>query len=242
MEHDDPDIAELFAPIDPSKALGVVLSEAHEVLSHIHEPVDAELWGSDMIGALCAGGDETRVMAELAASLVPAAEETATPEALALLRIFGAIGSPELAATATAAAERVAALGVTEPEWATAIGSPTVGECWHYGDIGGRQESVTITFGYGESEHALSVLIDHGNGGRIKDVWVGEAAGLLDKTWLAAENDPLVEFEEIDATDARGRLERAISAGEGPEKPDQADDLTAHRALLHARMRFLATR
>ena len=97
-----------------------------------------------------------------------------------------------------------------------------------------------MTFGYGESEHALSVLIDHGNGGVIKDAWVGDADGLLDKTWLAAENDPLVVFETVDADDARGRLERAISAGECPDKPDQADDLTAHRALLHARIRFLA--
>lgn len=97
-----------------------------------------------------------------------------------------------------------------------------------------------MTFGYGESEHAMSVLIDHGNGGQMKDAWIGDATGLLDKTWLAAENDPLVVFEAIDAADARERLERAIRAGECPEKPDQADDLTAHRALIHARMRFLA--
>ncbi len=240
MDDEDPDIAELFAPIDPSKALGVVLSEAHEILSHVREPVDAELWGSDMIGALSAAADESDVMAELATSMVPAAEETATPEALALLRIFGAIGTEQLRSAAAAAAERVASRGVAEPEWATAIGSPTVGKCWHYSDIGGRQESVTVTFGYGESEHALSVLIDHGKGGRIKDAWVGDATGLLDKTWLAAENDPLVVFEPIDAADARDRLERAITAGECPEKPDQADDLTAHRALMHARMRLLA--
>jgi hypothetical protein len=239
MEHEDPDIAELFAPIDPSKALGVVLSEAHDVLAQIRAPVDAELWGSDMLGALSAGG-ESDVMAQLATSLVPAAEEEATPEALALLRILAAIGSPELRSAAGAAAERVAAAGVPDPEWASLIGSPTVGKCWHYSDVGGRQESVTMTFGYGESEHALSVLIDHGHGGRIKDAWVGEADGLLDKTWLAAENDPLVVFETIDADDARGRLEQAIRAGESPDKQDQADDLTAHRALLLARMRFLA--
>jgi len=240
MDHEDPDIAELFAPIDPSKALGVVLSEAHDVLSNIHEPVDAELWGSDMLGALSSGADAMDVMAELTTSMVPAAEETATSEALALLRIFAAIGSADLQAAATAAAGRVAALGVTEPEWVKGIGSPTVGDCWHYSDIGGRQESVTMTFGYGDSEHALSVLIDHSNGGGIKDVWVGDAAGLLDKTWLAAENDPLVVFEKIEASDARNRLARAVHAGECPEKPDQADDLTAHRALLHARLRFLA--
>jgi hypothetical protein len=242
MEHEDLDIEELFAPIDPSKALGVVLSEAHDVLSQVHEPVDAELWGSDMIGALSAGDSESDVMAKLATSLVPAAEEEGSPEALALLRIFAAVGTPELRSAAGEAAERVAASGVPDPEWAAVVGSPDVGKCWHYSDIGGRQESVTMTFGYGKSEHALSVLIDHGNGGRIKDVWVGDATGLLDKTWLAAESDPLVIFESIEPDDARDRLERAISAGESPDKPDQADDLTAHRALLHARMRFLATK
>jgi hypothetical protein len=241
MEHDDPDIAQLFAPIEPSQAFGVVLSEAQEVLSHIHAPVDAELWGSDMIGALSsATADMEDVMAVLTTSLVPAAEQTATPEALALLRIFGAIGSPELRSAATAAAERLTALGVPDPEWAAVIGSPTVGNCWHYGDVGGRQESVTMSFAYGDSEHALSALIDHGKGGQVKDVWVGDADGLLDKTWLAAESDPLIVFEALDATDAGGRLERAVSAGECPGKPDEADDLAAHRALLHARLRLIA--
>jgi len=243
MDHDEPDIADLFAPIEPSRAFGVVLSEAQQVLSHVRKPVDAELWGSDMIGALSASAADTDdVMTELATSLVPAAEQAATPEALALLRIFAAIGSPGLRASATQAAERVIERGVPDPDWAATIGSPTVGECWHYSDVGGRQESVTMSFSYGGSEHALSVLIDHGRGGGIKDAWVGDAAGLLDKTWLAVQNDPMMVFETIDATDAQGRLERAISAGECPEKPDEADDLNAHRALLHARMRFLAAR
>ena len=244
MDHDEPDIADLFAPIEPSRAFGVVLSEAQEILSRVRKPVDAELWGSDMIGALSASAADTGdVMADLATSLVPAAEQAATPAALALLRIFEALGSPGLRTAAAQAAERVIERGVPDPDWAATIGSPTVGECWHYSDVGGRQESVTMSFGYGGSEHALSVLIDHGRGGGvIKDAWVGDATGLLDKTWLAVQNDPTMAFEAIDANDARGRLERAISAGECPEKPDEADDLTAHRALLHARMRFLAAR
>ncbi len=241
MGQDDPDIEELFAPIEPAAAFGVVLNEAHRVLSHIREPVDAELWGSDMIGALAASAaDLPDAMAALTTSLVPAAEENTTPEALALLRIFGAIGSAELRAAATAAAERVAALGVPDPAWAAAIGSPTVGRCWHYGDVGGRQECVTMTFAYGDKEHALSVLIDHGNSGRIKDAWAGEAAGLLNRTWLAAESDPLIVFDTMDAAEAHDQLQRSIDAGESPEKPDQADDLRGHRALLYARVRLLA--
>jgi hypothetical protein len=193
-----------------------------------------------MIGALSgaepAGGD---IMAELAKSLVPAVEAKATPEALGLLRVLGAIGSPELQAVATEAAERVTADGVPDPDWAAAIGSPTIGRSWHYSDVGGRQESITVSFGYGESEHALSVLIDHGKGGKIKDAWVDDAAGLLDKTWLAAESDPLIIFEPIESGDAAERLAKAVAAGEAPSKPDEADDLTAHRALLHARVRYL---
>jgi len=242
MAQVDPDIAALFAPLRPAQASNVVLREAREVLAHVNNPVDAELWGSDMIGALSGDGTGgTDVMTELTASLVPAAEESATPEALALLRILAAIGSPALKRAAAEAAERVTATGVADPDWAPAIGSPTVGRCWHYSDVGGRQESVTVSFGYGDAEHALSVLIDHGQGGKIKDAWVDSAEGLLDKTWMAAENDPLVVFEPIEAADARARLERAVAAGECPGKPDEVDDLTAHRALLRARVRYLAT-
>jgi hypothetical protein len=241
MGHAEPDIAELFAPLRPAQASDVVLSEARQVLSHVRRTIDAELWGSDMIGALSNGGPEGMdVMSELAGSLVPAAEEKATPEALGLLRVLGAIGSLELKLAATEAADRVMAHGVPDPDWAAAIGSPRIGRCWHYSDIGGRQESVTVSFGYGASEHALSILIDHGRGGKIKDAWVDDAEGLLDKTWLAAENDPLIVFEPIEPQDASERLTKAISAGECPSKPDEADDLTAHRALLHARARYLA--
>jgi hypothetical protein len=244
MAQEDPDIAALFAPLRPAQASEVVLREAREVLAHVDNPIDAELWGSDMIGALSGDGDGAGgadVMTELAASLVPAAEQSGTPEALALLRILAAIGSPPLKKTAAEAAERVTANGVTDPDWAALIGSPTVGRCWHYSDVGGRQESVTVSFGYGDAEHALSVLIDHGRGGKIKDAWVDSADGLLDKTWMAAENDPLVVFEPIEASDARTRLERAVAAGECPGKPDEVDDLTAHRAILRARVRHLAT-
>ena len=225
----------------PAQASDVVLSEARQVLSHVKQPIDAELWGSDMIGALSgaepAGAD---VMTELTRSLVPAVEMKATPEALGLLRILGAIGSPELRQAATEAAERVTAHGVPDPEWAAGIGSPTIGKCWHYSDVGGRQESVTVSFGYGAAEHALSVLIDHGKGGKIKDAWVDNAEGLLDKTWLAIENDPLIVFEQIEPADAGDRLTKAVAAGECPSKPDEADDLAGHRALLHARVHYLA--
>ena len=114
------------------------------------------------------------------------------------------------AQNATAAAERVIAQGVPDPGWAAAIGSPTIGQCWHYSDVGGRQESVTVSFGYGDAEHALSVLIDHGRGGKIRDSWVAKSPGLRAETEQAAAGDPLVVFELLDAADAGRRLQLAF--------------------------------
>jgi hypothetical protein len=241
MAQDYPDIDELFAPLVPTQAFGVILSEAREVLSHVREPVDAELWGSDMIGALARSvGEDTAAMSEALSALVPAAEQAATSESLALLRIFAAIGSPALRDAAAQAADRVAEDGVEEQPWVSELGLPKVADCWHYGDVGGRQESVTVSFAYGSKQHALSVLIDHGRGGKIKDVWVGDATGLLDQTFLAADADPLVVFAKIEPPEAHERLQAAIEAGECPEKSDQRDAVAAHRALLYARMGLLA--
>jgi hypothetical protein len=96
-----------------------------------------------------------------------------------------------------------------------------------------------MTFAYGDREHAVCVLIDHSRGGKIRDAWVAKAPGLRTETERAASADPLVVFEMIDPADAGRRLERAISAGECPEQPDQVDDVVAHRALLRARLELL---
>jgi hypothetical protein len=237
----EPDVASLFAPVAVEETFGGVLTEARQVLGGLDDPVDAELWGSDLIGALASSAaGQASLMSTLTGSLVPAAEAASTPEALALLRVFAAVGSPALRAAAGQAAGRLRARGVADPPWAGTIGAPRVGDCWHYADVGGRQESLTMTFAYGERQHAVSVLIDHGRGGRIRDTWVTKGAGLRADTEREAARDPLVVFEMIDAPTARLRLERAISAGECPEQPDQVDDVVAHRALLRARLDLLA--
>jgi len=239
---DDPDVARLFAPVALEETFGGVLAEAGQVLVQLNDPVDAELWGSDLIGALASSASgQASLMEALAGSLVPAAEAASTPEALALLRVFGAIGSPALRAAAGQAAEHLRADGVADPPWAGTIGWPQVRECWHYADIGGRQESLTMSFAYGDRQHAVSVLIDHRQAGKIKDAWVAKDAGLREDTEKAAEDDPLVVFEMIEAADAGRRLRHAVSAGECPEQPDQVDDVVAHRALLRARLDLLTS-
>jgi hypothetical protein len=239
----EPDVASLFAPVAVEETFAGVLTEARQVLGQLEDPVDAELWGSDLIGALASSAaSHASLMSTLTGSLVPAAETASTPEALALLRVFAAVGSPALRAAAGQAAARLRDRDLADPPWAAEIGAPRVGDCWHYADVGGRQESLTMSFAYGDRQHAISVLIDHGRGGKIRDTWVTKGSGLRDDTEREADRDPLVVFEMLGAAGARLRLQRAISAGECPEQPDQVDDVVAHRALLRARLDLLAAR
>ena len=48
----DPDVARLFAPVAVEATFDGVLAEATDILGQLDDPVDAELWGSDLIGAL----------------------------------------------------------------------------------------------------------------------------------------------------------------------------------------------
>jgi hypothetical protein len=234
-------VASLFAPVAVEDTFAGILGEAGDILGQLHDPVDAELWGSDLLGALASSAAGPASLADaIAGSLVPAAEAASTRAALALLRVLSAVGPPAVRGAADPAAQRLSARGVADLPWAQAIGSPQVRQCWHYADVGGRQESLTMTFAYGEAQHAVCLLIDHDRGGKIRDTWVVKEPELRADTERAAGGDPLVVFEMIDAADARTRLERAIEAGECPEQPDQVDDVVAHRALLRARLKLLA--
>ena len=109
-DRSEPDVSQLFAPIAVEDTFGGVLGEAREVLGQLDDPVDAELWVSDLIGALASSAvGQASLMERLTESLVPAAEAASTPEALALLRAFAAVGSPALRAAAGQAANRMSA-------------------------------------------------------------------------------------------------------------------------------------
>ena len=204
------------------------------VLGEIASPVEAELWGSDILAAL--GG----VQSLAAQAMVPAAERSGTPEALAILRVLGALGWPDLRTAATEAAGRVAARDVPDPDWAAEVGSPSVGECWRYGDDRGVQEAVTLSFEYAAGQHVVSLLLDHSCGGGIKNVWVGEAGDVLARTEDMAAEDPSMIFEMISTATARTKVERAIAAGECPVQPDEVSNVASTRAILRARAALLA--
>jgi hypothetical protein len=231
----DLDLDAVFGRWTPDDAFAAVLTEARMVLGEIASPLDAELWGSDILAAL--GG--TRGAA--AQAVVPAAERSGTPEALAILRVFGALGWPDLRSAAAEAAQRLAGRGVPDPAWAAEVGSPAVRECWRYGDDRGLQEAVTMSFEYAAGRHVASLLVDHSFGGGIKNVWVGEAGDVLARTRAMADEDPSMFFEMTSAAAARAGAERAIAAGECPVQPDEHTSVASYRAILRARVALLAS-
>lgn len=249
---DDPELEAVFARSSPSDALAAVLIEARMVLAEVENPLDAELWGSDIVAALGSGGDPPGDEAGdeagdghgdrgagQAAAIVSAAEKAATPEALATLIVLGAVGPGHLGEAARDAAGRLTEAGIARPDWAESIGAPSPGQCWCYGDVRGHQEAVTMTFWYADQGHVVSVLLDHDEGGAIKDIWAGEAGDILDRTRELAKLDPKMIFEMITQADARARLDRAFAAGECPEQPAEASNVASRRAILRRRMALL---
>ncbi len=98
---------------------------------------------------------------------------------------------------------------------------------------------MTTSFAYGHVSHVVSVLVDHRRGGRVKDVWVGEAENVLARARAMSQLDPKMAFEMISPGAARARLERAVIAGECPRQPEEAANVASARAILRARVAHL---
>jgi hypothetical protein len=228
----DADLESVFGNASATDTCAAVLTEAGIVLPDIATPLDAELWGSDIVAAV-----GSRVGA--AEAFVPAAERIGSPEALAVLRVLGAVGPAGLRAAASAAADRLAARGGTEPDWGACVGTPSPGACWRYGDALGVQEVVTMSFAYGQDAHVVSVLVDISQGGAIQDVWIGESGDVLERTRQMSAQDPQMIFEMISQEDARARMDRAFAAGECPRQPEEVGNVASRRALLRARVALL---
>lgn len=205
-------------------------------------PLDAEMWGSQMLGMVgLTMSDPTAVERVFGDVLVPMIEQEPSVEGLAVLQALAAVGSRDLRTTATGAAERLGARGIGGQPWAAQVGKPVVEGAWAYGDAFGAQESVLISFSYDRKPHAVCVLIDHNLGGGIKEAFVvTDLSATLARIRNMQEALPDLVLEQIEHAEARTRLEQAIRAGECPAEPEQFEDVASTRALLRTRVRLLA--
>jgi hypothetical protein len=213
------------------------------------DPIQAELWCSDVLGAVWAATDgdpaaeETFVDAWIAAAEGSSIDRQAAMAALTLLATMA--GSSSTRRSASAAADRIAADrsttdGQSRPQWATAVEDISAGECWHYGDVFGDQETILCAFRRGGGEHAMLVLVDHTLGGIAKDVFFTQAVAdsLADLQYELAAT-PVAFLEPIEPAVARRRLQRAFALTDARVEPRVNEELAPHRALALSRIRQL---
>lgn len=243
LEGVEPEVAERLLDesvigMSPEEAFDGFLTAAEKILPSLKSPLDAEMWGSELLGMFRLMGVDPEAVDELVAQMIiPASEAAATPAALALLTVLSSLGGPEAARAAHAARQTLVASGIPAPAWAPQLGMPTVGRCWVYGDVFGEQESIFATFRYGRSEHVLSVLVDHSLGGGVKDSYVATQVKKLRRQIAEiASDDPTMLIEDVDATEAASKLRVALAAPPCPRAPDQIRDSNFSAALVRSRV------
>lgn len=212
-----------------------LVAAAGRQLLAARDPLEAEL----LAGAVLALPYRDRADPMLAdlfvQTLCEVAGQRPGPESAALLRAVAAVARPHQRRIAVAALGRVTAAGHYPPDWAGQIGRAAPGRAWRSYDVFGDTETVAVTFGYGEAEHAVVVQID-----RCRPPTPLQLAVVPDvdgvRRALDPGDDPLLRAEPLELADARSRLTVAVGDRPGGRDPD---DGYAFAELAEASLFFL---
>jgi hypothetical protein len=208
------------------------------------ETLDVEIFTSDVLGMwwqeFPSDLDPERSMG---IEVVTHALRRGTPSAMAMLCALAATATAEeLREAAQECRAELAAQGVAEPPWGSAIGRVEVGDCWQLSDVYGDQSTLCCEFGYGTERHTLVALLDHGDMyDWAKDLWISaEPDAVLAELRETATKDPLMVLERIEPATARRLLESAIEGSDDPlSELDLAKEFADHRAIALARCRAM---
>ncbi len=215
------------------RMLAEVAKLATEVVAEVTDALEAEQWASGLVGTWL---HEPEADAVFFPGLVRSLEALGTAPALAALRALSAVGAPGRAQLAGAAADRLAAAGLPDPDWAGEPGSarPTAAALLCEDDF---DDGVSVVLEFSGS-HTLGVYVDHNLGGLVKDVFV---AGPLAEVRAEFERhgEPGIELRALDLAEARARVERALYMLDHTLDPPVSEDVPASRALVEARLRLL---
>jgi len=141
------------------------------------------------------------------ARVVEYAGSKPNPVALAFLRAVQAVGASE---EARVAADRLAARGVSEPEWAKTIGQLTLGDSWEFADVYGDIVVEVVRFERAGVAHALVTSVDFNNPARNEADVAHDPDGLV--TGLRERSElGLYTFREVSGARARRLIERCAA-------------------------------
>ena len=188
--------------------------------------------------ALMADGAEEAGPEEFAEAVLDAAiQDEFTPESAAFCRLIVSMGTPALKREASRRLQDHTDEGVYPPDWVSTAGRPAPRRAWRSYDVFGDLEYVIVTFGYGESEHAILVGVD---------LTVTEPAVIFltvsddtDRLIEVVRDRPFGRFEEITLPEARRRVERPLASADADLDPDANEDSFAVLPVARARVRRL---
>jgi hypothetical protein len=142
------------------------------------------------------------------ARLIGYAGSKPNPVALAFLRAVQLVGASE---EARVAADRLAARGVSEPEWAEVVGQLTLGDCWEFADVYGDVVVEVVGFERAGVAHALVASVDFNNPARNEVEVAHDPDGLV--AGLRERSDAgLYTFRQVSGARARRLVERCAAA------------------------------
>ena len=197
--------------------------------------VQASLFASMV---LMTDGAEEAGPEELAEAVLDAAiRDQFTPESAAFCRLIMVLGTPALKREASRRLKEHTDGDVYPPDWVTGAGRPAPRRAWRSYDVFGDLEYIIVSFGYGESEHAILVGID---------LTVTEPTVIF--LTVSDNTDRLIEvvrdraferFEEITLAEARRRAERPLASADVDLDPDNNEGSFAVLPLARSRVRRL---
>lgn len=223
------------SPFDP------ILEDAAGLLE-TDDPVEAELFASGVVALPATPGRGGPAFSDgdaFAGALAAEAQARGTRASLALLLALSEVAPPSWRGIVGPAAQALVALGIDAPPWMGSIGSASFAGAWLGTDPFGDQDLILVSFQHqGQSPHALQLLVDHNEGGIIKDAQlVPEVAEVL-QGWRAGMSD--LEFRQLGAAETSTRVARALEVSSlNWTMPPWTDDFLRLRALIAARLEVM---
>ena len=190
-------------------------------------PLDAELWVSAFLGGLWKAAlqqDDEPEESEL--GLVEVLEMVGSTRTQAVLCGLASVGSPEVAARAAAASERLAAKGVRRPRWyGPALQPVEFLEAWSVSDVFADGELLIAAFKRGRDRYAFTVTVANNAQGSVVEVLLidpTDLPGILAdiRAEFAEETEGVFSLDRLDAAELRRRLEPAVRETVGDEDED----------------------
>jgi hypothetical protein len=142
--------------------LGEMISSIGEVggdLLSCEDPLEAEVGCGMLLGIGAIAG--SRFEDALADVIIPAVEAQASPGALAMLLLIGALDQGRCGTKASAAAERLVDLDVPRPTWAAELDSPVTGADYtRLSDSAGDMAILACSFRRSGRSHGIPLCQD----------------------------------------------------------------------------------